>query len=72
MIPISTESLFSGLRPALFLLEPVSAQELTDTGIFRFLLWGFKRDELVEVLIDGSRFAGAAVCREWGAVSASG
>ena len=44
-----------------FLLEPVSAQELSDARVIGFLLWGLEWDKPVKVLIDDSRLTGAAV-----------
>ena len=45
----------------MLLLEPVSAKELSDAGVVGFFLWGLEWDELVKVLINDSRLAGAAV-----------
>lgn len=58
---ISAKSSFKFLRPAVFFIEPVAAEELADAGIIWLFLWRFKRDEAVEVLVDQGWIARAAM-----------
>lgn len=63
MISVATEHPLPILAPAGFLIEPRSAKKLTDACVVGLFLWRFKRDEAVEVLVDGCRLTRATVGR---------
>jgi len=63
MIPVTTKGPLTFLRPAFLLVKPMAAQELPDASIIWLFLRRLKRDESVEVLVYGSRIAGAAIGR---------
>lgn len=51
MISIPTKSLLPHHRPTLFLLQPLTPEELPNTGITRLLLRAFRRNKSIEILI---------------------
>ena len=62
MIPITTRQLLSCLRPIGPLLQPFSAQKLSNTTIVWFPLGRFHGHQFVEILVHGRWFAGALGC----------
>lgn len=61
MIAITTKSSLAFLAPVLFLLQPISTQELSYTSVCRLLLRRLERYKLVKVLVDVRWLAFAAV-----------
>lgn len=61
MIPIPAKRSLTFLRPSGLGVSPVTAEELPDTCVAWLLLRRFKRDQLIEILVDGRGFAVAAM-----------
>lgn len=65
LISIPAKSSLNLLRPAIFLIEPITTKELANAGVVWLFLWRFERDKAIEVLVDWSWIAGAAVGGLW-------